>query len=35
MKFKVYIYWGYPNDNIDDEIVNGSVIVSMEWGFQG
>jgi len=34
MQFQVYKYCGCLNDNTYDEIIDGSVIVSMEVGFQ-
>jgi hypothetical protein len=33
MQFQVYKYYGYPNHNISDEIIDESVIISMESGF--
>ena len=34
MQFQVYKCWSCLNDNLDDETVDGNVIVSMEAGFQ-
>jgi len=34
MQFQVYKYWGCQNHNINDEIIDGNFIVSMESSFQ-
>ena len=34
MQFQVYKCWGFSHDYIDDEIIDGSVILLIESGFK-